>query len=105
MHPNQSSHRKQPNHQELAKIFSEDPKLVHLVAKRLLAEIKRLNSIATSLEQYWEWYAILTLWPLPEIIRLLQNGDEEGLRLREASPLLDLLTRQERSRCRRMAVS
>jgi hypothetical protein len=73
------------------------PKMVRLVARRLLSEIKRLNPDTASAQQRWEWYAILTLWPVPEIIRLLGSPDSEGGRLRQSAQYLDLLTSQERS--------
>jgi hypothetical protein len=97
MDSKQSICRKFPIHEELAKIFREDPKTVRLVARRLLSEIKRLNPDTASAQQCWEWYAILTLWPVPEIIRLLGSRNLEGSRLRQSAQCLDLLTSQERS--------
>ena len=43
-----------------------------------------------------EWYAILTLWPKSEIIKLLEDPGEEEL-LRQLSPLFALLTPAERT--------
>lgn len=99
MDSKQSICRKFPIHEELAKIFREDPKMVRLVARRLLSEIKQLNPDSTSAQLRWEWYAILTLWPVPEIVRLLGSCDSEGRRLRQSAQCLDLSTSQERSRC------
>ena len=81
MHQVRSSYRESKIHQEIAQRFRENPNAPRVFAKRLLYEIKRLSASEAFPEQYWEWYAILTLWPGPEIIRLLEGCDEESVRL------------------------
>jgi hypothetical protein len=96
MYRGKTSEQKFPGYEVIAKRFKENPKSVCWFAKRLLSEIERRSATEKFPEEYWEWYAILTLWPVPRIIRLLEESDDEDDRLRQSFPLFDLLTPHER---------
>lgn len=65
--------RKKSVLQKLALELRTDPKKVRLLANKLRSIISKAKSSDEISEHHWEWYAILTLWPPLEVIRLLED--------------------------------
>ena len=81
-------------HRQIADILRREPRIIRILANRLRAEIVKAGSSHSMDTAYMEWYAILTLWPKSEIIKLLEDPGEEEL-LRQLSPIFALLTPAE----------
>jgi hypothetical protein len=83
--------------QRIALELKKDPTKVRVFANRLRSKIWKAKSSDEVSDHQWEWYAILTLWPPLEVIRLLEDPSENAARLRGGSPLVFLLSEDERS--------
>ncbi len=81
--------------QKIALELRNDPKKVRAFANRLQAIISKAKSSEEVSDPHWEWYAILTLWPPLEVIRLLEDSSESATRLRRTCPLVSLLPKDE----------
>jgi hypothetical protein len=77
-------------------VLRRDPKLLGVLEHRLRSKMATARSAAAVGENDWEWYVILTLWSPLKVIRLLEDSNEQTMRLRKTSPLLSLLSESER---------
>src|SRR6266481_653258 len=66
-------------HRQIADILRREPVTIRVLASRLREEIVKAGSSHAMDTAYMEWYAILTLWPKSEVIRLLEDPGEEDL--------------------------
>jgi hypothetical protein len=81
--------------QQFALELRNDPKKARVFANRLRSIISKAKSSDEISDPHWEWYAILTLWPAPEVIRLLlEDSSESATRLRRTCPLASLLSEE-----------
>jgi hypothetical protein len=62
--------------QKIALQLRNNPKKVRVFANRLRLKICKAKSSYEVNDHHWEWYAILTLWPPLEVIRLLEDSSE-----------------------------
>jgi hypothetical protein len=79
--------------QKIALELREDPKKIRVFAKRLRSIIFKAKASHEVSDHHWEWYAILTLWPPLEVIKLLEDSSESGTR--RNCPLVSLLSKEE----------
>jgi hypothetical protein len=80
--------------QKIALELRNDPKKVRLFANRLHSTISKAKSSDEVSDHHWEWYAILTLWPPLEVIRLLEDSSESASPFRKTCPLASLLSEE-----------
>jgi hypothetical protein len=80
---------------EIAMELKNDPKKTRVFANKLRLRICEATSSKEVSDHHWEWYAILTLWPPLEVIKLLEDSIKSATRLRRAVPLLALLSEEE----------
>jgi hypothetical protein len=90
--------RKRNVFQKIASDLRKDPKKIHLLANRLRSNIGKAKSSDEVSDNHWEWYAILTLWPPQEVIKLLEDTSNSAARFRRTSPLLSLLSEDEKAK-------
>jgi hypothetical protein len=83
--------------QKIALELRNDPKKVRVFANRLQSIISKAKSSDEVSDHHWEWYAILTLWPPLEVIRLLEDSSKSATRLRKTFPLLALFVGRRKS--------
>ena len=81
--------------QKIALALRKDPKKVRAFANRLQSIISKAKTSEEVSEHHWEWYAILTLWPPLEVIRLLEDSSPSATRLQRTCPLVSLLSKEE----------
>jgi hypothetical protein len=63
---------------KIAMELKNDPKKIRVFANRLRLRISRSPSSKEVSDHHWEWYAILTLWPPIEVIKLLEDSSNSG---------------------------
>ena len=64
----------------IAMELKNDPKKTRVFANRLRLRICQAASSTEVSDHHWEWYAILTLWPPLEVIKLLEDAmDPKGM--------------------------
>ena len=80
--------------QKIALELRNDPKKVRVFANRLRLIISKVKFSHEISDHHWEWYAILTLWPPLEVVRLLEDSSESATRLRGTCPLVSLLSEE-----------
>jgi hypothetical protein len=80
----------------IALALRKDPRLLGVFERRLRSKMATARSAAAVGNDDWEWYVILTLWSPLQVIRLLEDSNEQATRLRKTSPLLSLLSDSER---------
>ncbi|MBV8141269.1 MAG: hypothetical protein JO279_02945 [Verrucomicrobia bacterium] len=83
-------------HRRVALVLRKEPGLQRDFAERLRSKLARPRSAATVSDNEWEWYIILTLWSPLQVIRLLEDSSERGIRLRQDSPFVFLLSTAHR---------
>jgi hypothetical protein len=76
----------------IAMELKNDPKKTRVFANRLRLRICQAASSTEVSDHHWEWYAILTLWPPLEVIKLLEDASKSATQLRRTFPLLALLS-------------
>jgi hypothetical protein len=86
-------------HKRIALIFRRDPTSVRVFADKLRSQIATVGSREEVSDNHWEWRVILTLWSPLEVIRLLEDSSERANRLRKTSPLVSLLSEDEKRTC------
>jgi hypothetical protein len=77
--------------------LKRDPKMVRVFANRLRSKIATAKTSEEVSDNHWEWYAILTLWPPAEVIRLLEALSDPSTRLPRACSLVSLLSGDEKA--------
>jgi hypothetical protein len=82
--------------QKIASELRNDPKKIRAFANRLRLKICQAKSSDEVSDYHWEWYAILTLWSPLDVIRLLEDSSKNGTRLQRTSPLVSLLSEDEK---------
>lgn len=82
-------------HKRIALALRRDPKMIHVFADRLRSKMATAWSSDKVVDNHWEWYVILTLWPPLRVIRLLEDSSEQATRLRRTSPFVSLLSEGE----------
>jgi hypothetical protein len=80
---------------EIAMELKNDPKKTRVFANKLRLRICKAAFSKEVSDHHWEWYAILTLWPPLEVIKLLEDSIKSATGLRRAVPLLALLSEEE----------
>ena len=83
--------RRMDLHRRIALVLRKEPRLVRDFAERLRSKLATARSAAVVSDNEWEWYIILTLWSLQQVIRLLEDSSEQAVRLRQNSPFVSLL--------------
>jgi hypothetical protein len=81
---------------KIAMELKNDPKKIRVFANRLRLRISRSPSSKEVSDHHWEWYAILTLWPPIEVIKLLEDSSNSASRLRQTFPFLAFLSEEEK---------
>ena len=82
--------------QKIALELRNDPKKVRLFANKLHSTISKAKSSDEVSDHHWEWYAILTLWPPIEVIKLLEDSSKSASQLRRTFPFLAFLSEEEK---------
>jgi hypothetical protein len=82
-------------HHLIASKLRRDPRFVRVLAKRLRSKIATSPSHEID-DNHWEWYFILALWPTLEVVRLLEDTNEQAESHLKKSILISLLSEKEK---------
>jgi hypothetical protein len=77
---------------QIALELRKNPKKIRVFANRLRSKIAAAKSYDKITDNHWEWYAILTLWPTSEVIRLLEALSQPSAPLQQAYSLAFVLS-------------
>jgi hypothetical protein len=62
----------------IALALRRDPKLIGVFERRLRSKMATARSTAALGDDDWEWYVILTLWSPLQVIKLLEDSNEQA---------------------------
>jgi hypothetical protein len=83
-------------HVAIAEKLRSDPKLLEKVRDRLRSMLSDGRVSISTRDAYREWLDVIERHSFEEVLSLLVDPSEEGIRLRQATPFAGILSRAER---------
>jgi hypothetical protein len=83
-------------HVAIAEKLRSDPKLLEKVRDRLRSLLSDDRVSISTRDAYREWLDVIERRSFEEVLNLLVDPSEEGIRLRQATPFAGILSRAER---------
>src|SRR5258708_8775673 len=83
-------------HVAIAEKLRSDPKLLEKVRDRLRRMLSDERVSISTRDAYREWLDVIEQHSFEEVLSLLLDPSEEGVRLRQATPFARILSRAER---------
>ena len=89
----------------IAERLRTDPRLLGKVCDRLRALMQDSSVSISVRDAYREWLDVIERHSFEEVLNLLVDPSEEGIRLRQATPFAGILSRPEREAIARKKAS